>query len=380
MRPMRHETGPEAPSVTPRDAVRRALAPFATVNTTRAVGDFLLDYALYFGALAGVLFLAPLWAKLLCGVFAGVKIANLATLGHDAAHGNLARSPRLNRLLGIFCFLPGLYSYQLWIYDHHHVHHPFTNGRHKDSWTPLSKQAFDRLPRHRQWLERFYRNEWGLGLAAYYIIERWWDVKFIPRAFLPRRFRAAAWRHFAYVMAWFTGLSALLAAAPAYSPTGPLVAILFGFVLPFFVWQTLFSFTVYVQHTHVNIAWFDGAIDRKEAIPIEQLSLHLAVPRWFGLIAHDVYDHAAHHVNPRIPYHRLRDAQARLNEISADHAVRQGFSFRWLHDTLRRCKLYDYEHNLWLDFDGHPTAPSPIGPAQRAVIARTPGTEFVPQA
>ncbi len=115
--------------------------------------------------------------------------------------------------------------------------------------------------------------------------------------------------------------------------------------------------------THVGIAWFDGAVDRKDAVPIEQLSLQLIFPGWASTLVHHVYEYAAHHVNPRIPYHRLRLAQVRLNEISARHTVSERFSFARLNDTLRRCKFYDYKRNLWLDFDGQPTAPSPIGEA-----------------
>jgi omega-6 fatty acid desaturase (delta-12 desaturase) len=57
--------------------------------------------------------------------------------------------------------------------------------------------------------------------------------------------------------------------------------------------------------------------------------------------------------------------------------VRQVFSFAWLNDTLRRCKLYDYERNCWLDFDGRPTAASPVSAGQRAAIARARGTRPV---
>ncbi len=378
--PPETEAAADEPPVVPREAVRRAMAAFVTPDTTRGLIALAIDTALYLAALAGVLFIHPIWAKLPFSVYAGLKIANLGTLGHDAAHGNLTRSPILNRLLGFFCFMPGLHNYQIWLYDHNHVHHPYTNGRQKDSWTPFSKAEFDRLPRFRQWRERLYRMPWGLGVTPYYMYERWWQGKFFPNALLPRRFRAPAWRHFAYLLVYLAAFLALLVAAPLYSPTGSVAAIVFGFLVPFYVWQTLFSFSVYVQHTHVAIPWFDGAVDRKEAVPQENISLHLIFPRILSTMVHDVYEHAAHHVNPRIPFHRLREAQARLNEISAGNIVTERFSFAWFNDTLRRCKLYDYETNRWLDFDGRPTAPSPVSAARRAAVARNQGTMFVQHA
>jgi acyl-lipid omega-6 desaturase (Delta-12 desaturase) len=248
------------------------------------------------------------------------------------------------------------------------------NGKHRDSWVPYTKAQFDSLPRLHRWRERLYRAPWGIGLAPYYIVERWWQVKLFPRHFVPARFRASAWRHFALLMAWLGSFLGLLALAPLYSPTGSLTALLLGFALPFYIWQTLFSFTVYVQHTHPLIPWFDGPVDRRVLMPQEALALHLVFPQWFRIIGHNVFEHPAHHVNPRITFHRLEEAQATLNGIAADRAVVQRFSVGWLNDTLRRCKLYDYGTHAWLDFDGRPTAQPALTVQERAAVRTTPGT------
>lgn len=36
--------------------------------------------------------------------------------------------------------------------------------------------------------------------------------------------------------------------------------------------------------------------------------------------------------------------------------MRERFTPRYLLDTMRRCKLYDYESHRWLGFDGQPTS------------------------
>ena len=375
----RFESADAEPHHVPREALRRALASYLTLSPGRALADFVIDYALYLAAVAGVLFVPWLAAKILLSVFAGVKIANLGTMAHDAAHGNLFRRPWQNRLAGVLGFLPGLYNYQLWVYDHHYVHHPFNNGHHRDSWTPASKAEYDAMSPFRRWRERLYRLPFGLGFAPYYIVERWWVVRFFPRAaLLPARFMAPAWRYFAILLVYLTLYLGLLACAPLYSSTGTTTALILGFAVPFYVWQTLFSFTVFVHHTHPDIPWFDGAVDRKETVPMEQIALHLAFPRWFSVFSHHICEHPAHHVMPRIPYHQLSAAQARLREISSKTSVYQRFSFSWLNDTLRRCKLYDYERNRWIDYDGKPTAASPVSPAQRAAVANSVGTMYTP--
>lgn len=361
-----------------RRETRQKLAKFLSTDSRIGLTHFIVDVSMYAGLIAGALYFENWALKILCSVVAGLKIGNLGTLGHDAGHGNLVTSSRWNTILGVICFLPGLFNWRLWIYDHHHVHHPFTNGDHDDSWTPMSKLEFDALPKRRQILERVYRSRFGLGLAPYYMIERWWAVKFMPGAFLPRRFHASAWRYFALTMTYLTVWLAFLAAAPLYSNTSSLGAIVVGFVIPFYVWMTVFSFTVYVQHTHKRIPWFKGPVNRRAAMPQETLSLHLDMPKWAKEFTHNVFEHAAHHVNVRIPFHRLADAQAELNKVAGESAVVQRFTPGWFYETMRDCKLYDFERHCWCDFDGRPTGPQIIDERRRVLIAAAgPGTQYV---
>jgi len=363
-------------AATPRREIQRALQQFTRRSLFWGTALALADFVQYGAAIAGVLWLAPVWAKIACSVFAGLKIANLATLGHDAAHGSLTPSARLNRILGTLVFMPGLTNWALWIYEHHRRHHPYTNGELPDTYTPLSKAEYDALRPWRRALKRFYRNPLGLGFALYYIVERWWEVKLLPREGVPQDFRAWAWRHFALLMVYLAAFLALLSAAPLYSGTGSLVAILLGFVVPFYVWMELMSGSLYFQHTDPGIPWFRSEAERRE-LPAEAVTLHLAFPIWFSRYMHHVYDHAVHHVEPAIPCYRLHEAQLALNRLSPDHSVNRRFSFRLFWDTLRRCKLYDYERHAWLDFEGRPTA-EPI--LQRTAAAAHAVPELAPAA
>ena len=361
---------------TPQE-IKRALAQFATPHAKEGVKHFVLDFALYGAMIAGVLFLQPLWAKILCSILAGVKLANLGTMGHDAAHGNLCQSRKGNDFMGIAVFTPCLYNYRLWQHDHHQLHHIQTNVNHKDSWVPLSKAQYDALPAWHRWLHRLYRNEWGLGFGPYYLIERWMPVRFIPNKWVPKEVRAAAWGHLVYLTAYAALFIGLLACAPLYSHTGSITALVLGFVVPFYIWMTMFAFTVYIQHTHPRLPWFDGPVHRKAAMAQEELSTTFLFPRWLTYLMHNVYDHAAHHVNPRVPFYHLGEATKMLNEMAGERAVAEPFSFKRLHRTLKTCKLYDYENYRWLDFDGNPTTEVQIAPPVReAMKAYGPGKMY----
>jgi omega-6 fatty acid desaturase (delta-12 desaturase) len=359
---------------TPQD-IKRALAVYATPNAKEGVKHFVIDMVLYGSMIAGVLFLTPLWAKILCSILAGVKMANLGALGHEAAHGNLAEGRKANDLMGIAVFTPCLYNYALWQHDHHQLHHIHTNVNHQDSWVPLSKAQYDALPAWHRALHRAYRSSWGLGFGLYYMIERWMPVRYIPGQSVPKEIRAAAWKHLAYLTAYATLFIGLLAAAPLYSHTGSITAVALGFVLPFYVWLSMFSFTVYIQHTHPRLPWFDGPVHRKAMLAQEELSTTFLFPHWLTFLMHNVYDHAAHHVNPRVPFYHLSDATRTLNAMAGERAIAETFSFKRLHRTLKTCKLYDFENYRWLDFDGHPTTDRQLTQEQiQAIKACGPGT------
>jgi omega-6 fatty acid desaturase (delta-12 desaturase) len=337
-----------------RASIQRALQGYVRPSMFWGVTLAVSDLAQYAILVAGVLLLPDLWMKAICSLLAGVKIANLTTLGHDAAHESLTPSRAVNKFLGTIVFAPGLTNWALWVYEHHYRHHPFTNGKLKDTYTPLSKAEYDALPAWRQALKRFHRNPFGLGFAFYYITERWWYVKFFPRQDIPARQRESAWRHFAFLCAYLVAFFALLVAAPLYSDTTIFEALLLGFAVPFVIWMTLMGMTLYFQHTHINIPWFKGEIDR-QALPPERLTLHLEYPPLVAKFMHHVYDHAVHHVQPAIPNYRLREAQAALNAMVPDQVVSEKFTLHLFLDTMRRCQLYDYENHRWLYFDGTPS-------------------------
>jgi omega-6 fatty acid desaturase (delta-12 desaturase) len=293
--------------------------------------------------------------RVLASIVAGMKLASLSTLAHDAAHNALTSSRRLNKVLGVLGFTPGLFNYRLWVYDHHVLHHPKTNGPHTDSYKPLSLEQYRALPAWRQAWERFIRSPNPLAFGLYYIFQRWSHVKFIPTRGMPAKVRVEAWR--------YTGLIALyvlvLAGTLAFRASGDwlkfAVDMLLALGLPFFVFQTLMAGALYLNHTHPNIPWFSSEEERAANSHAAAVTVHVQLPRPAAALLHYFLEHPAHHVLPSIPCYRLWDAQMKLNELMGKHAVIVPASPRAMLDIMKRCKLYDYENHRWLDFNGNPT-------------------------
>lgn len=78
-------------------------------------------------------------------------------------------------------------------------------------------------------------------------------------------------------------------------------------------------------------------------------------PGWFSAFNDHVFYHIAHHVHPRIPVWRMKDALAELQRLAGTVVIVDKFTLGFFFDTLRRCKLYDYEQHCWLAFAGHRT-------------------------
>jgi omega-6 fatty acid desaturase (delta-12 desaturase) len=342
-------------SIPTRKQIQKELAVYIKPNTTHGVVLFVADILMYILAIVLVLASSSWILKLIGGIIAGIKMANLSTLAHDAAHNSLTKSRKINKYIAIVGFTPGLFNYALWLHDHHFLHHRRTNQDHPDSYVPLSRQEYDALSAFGRFKYRLYRapSIWIFGL--YYIVERWWKAKFFPRKHMPVHVQRDAWFQFAYLVTYLASFLALLIMAPLYSPSSTLEALMYGFVLPFYVYQTLYSFTVFVQHNHCRVPWFKDKRPRDGDGQQACITVQLVFPKWFSTAVHNVYDHAAHHVHPAIPSYQLPAAQEKLNELLGDRAVVSRFSFSWLYGFMRRCKLYDYERHYWTNFEDEAT-------------------------
>lgn len=349
--------------------LRAEMRAFVTPSMLEGLQPVVTDFLLYFAVLAGAMIVHLWWARLLFGVLAGNLIAGLFVLGHDAAHNSLTPSPRLNKVLAYLCMLPALHNYTLWRFEHNRNHHQLPNVQHMDSWSPFSYDEFRALPAWRRALERFYRS--GLGFGLYYLVHRWWAAKFYPHGpFMQQmkpRVRMAAFADFALLLLWL-GLfgASLMAVARAYGDPSPWLALLYGWVVPFAVWNFMVGYTVYYQHTHPQIPWFRSREAMEANGGQEQVTVAMKYSRVYGFLTHQIMEHHAHHVHPLIPHYRLRAAQARLAELVRTPLIVERPTLPHLLQVHRTCKLYDYDRHRWLDFAGRPTsevlvAASPLG-------------------
>ncbi len=344
-----------------RKVIRSWLLPLAQRTTVRALVMLAFDYVLLSALAAGTVLLESAWLKLACGIGMGFVTGRLFILGHDACHQSLTPHRRLNKWLGRIAFLPSLTPYSLWDMGHNVVHHGFTNLKGVDFvWAPLTRAEYDALSPGRRLMERAYRSGWAPGL--YYMVEIWWHRMMArDRTSNTERpvFSRDCWLVGSFAVAWF---AALVGAALA---TGQSVPLLLGvaFVLPLMFWFAMIGFVVYVHHTHVKVSWHDDRAAWQRAQPFVSTTVHLTFPMQIGALLHHIMEHTAHHVDMSIPLYRLKEAQARIEQMLPSRIVIQRFSWRWYFDTARACKLYDFTRRCWTDFEGRATSEPRTVPA-----------------
>src|SRR5580692_8498631 len=94
---------------------------------------------------------APLALRIAAGFSAGVLLAVLFVVGHDACHGSFTSRRWLNVGIGRLAFLPTLTPYSTWELSHNLTHHVYTNLKQFDYvWRPLSRAEYNLLPEWRK--------------------------------------------------------------------------------------------------------------------------------------------------------------------------------------------------------------------------------------
>jgi len=339
-----------------RKSITEITTPFRSKSALRAVAILSADTLLYVACLFLTLWLSNYLLRAAASILLGIAITRLFIVGHDCCHGSFFPSSKWNKFFGRIVFLPSLTAYSLWEIGHNVLHHSFPNLKGRDYiWTPKSKQEYDAMSHSRQWAERFYRSS-SFGLGAYYLIELWWNKLMFPnRSHVGARRKVHVYDGLLVTAFALLFVSTVIASAQirGASIVAPLC---FSVLIPFGVWNYLMGFAIYVHHTHPTVAWFDKKEIWNRALPQIRNTVHLTFPLPFSAMLHNIMEHNAHHSDINVPLYELPAAQRQLEEQIGESVVVQAFSFRAFHESLRVCKLYDFENYCWLDFKGNVTA------------------------
>src|SRR5437660_7508067 len=124
--------------------LRPILRPYRAKAEVFALGLFAADCVMYAGCTSLAAAHVPIALRFLAGTAAGVLLAVLFVVGHDACHGSFTSRRWMNQSIGRIAFLPTLTPFSTWELSHNLTHHIYTNLKQLDYvWTPLSKREYD---------------------------------------------------------------------------------------------------------------------------------------------------------------------------------------------------------------------------------------------
>lgn len=327
------------------------IPPEAYENPTwKGLAYFGRDLLLYLGfGTALVLVSNPLLALPLI-VLMALTVSALFVVGHDAAHGALFRSKRLNSIVGHIAMLPSLHVYEGWLLGHNRIHHGYTVRQGFDFvWHPVTVEEYRAMGRFGRLRHRL---EWSwLGAGAYYGREVWWNK--MVTAKMPDRFAAGVRRDRWIVLGFVVAMVAALGAL-GWAETGTVAGAAWlvarVFVLPLLGFQYIIGSVVHVHHIQPDIRWWSRREWTKFKGQMEGTTI-LRVPKGYNVFFHWIMIHVPHHVDMRIPMYNLELAGDALKAAFPDVVHDEPLRFRDFVANTKQCKLYDFEGGRWLTYD-----------------------------
>ena len=339
---------------------RGAVAPKVPAGITmRQIGlpvfIFAAGFSAYAICIAGAVLAQPLSVKIAFAVAGGVFTANLAIIGHDAVHRSFTRLAWLNRGIGTIAFLPALHPFGRWEHHHNRVHHRYTAQIGVDNaYSPMTPEQYRAASRLGRLYYRFMRSL--AGQPFFYLIDIWLPNMFLPWLRETGDFDAQDWLDIGIVYGWLVAFVLFWAeVAHIYSGIGLEAAFanatLYGFLIPFLVWNIFISFVTIVQHTGPRVRWTLPTGRPSTYTQKMRGTVHVAFPETVDWFFHRVMQHLAHHVNPIIPLYALKTAEKEVIADAQEEPVIETWTPLYHWRLARECKLYDVDRDCWCGFE-----------------------------
>ena len=314
--------------------------------TFKGMSYVVRSFALYFAVIAALLSTNTWWLVVPLILVAGAMVSGLFVIGHDASHGALFKSAKLNRLVARIAMLPSAHVEAAWDLGHNRIHHGHTVKQGMDFvWHPITLEQWNEMSRMQQ---ARHKLEWSIiGSGFYYGREVWWNKMM--------RFKGSEkWARKIDIdrVTMLIALAAIstLIGAIGWIQTDSVQGIVWTLVkvavIPWMLFISIIGFTVYVHHIGEDIRWYSRREWSKFRGQMEGTTI-LRIPRILNFIWHNIFIHVPHHVDMRIPFYKLPQAADAIKAAFPGVVIDKKFSLRSHLRTTRLCKLYNFETGKW---------------------------------
>jgi len=317
--------------------------------TWKGLAYFGRDLVMYGLIVTGLILVNNPFAVIALWVLSAMVISGLFIVAHDAAHGALFSSKRLNRVIGTIAMLPSWHVYEGWTLGHNRIHHGYTVREGFDFvWHPYTPEQYEAMSTLGRLRHRF---EWSwFGAGAYYLREVWWHKMIVGAP--PARWAKSIRRD--RIIVWsFVAAASLALGALSWASYGSVIGVLWMIlkvlVIPFLGFNFVIASFVHVHHIQPNIRWWKRREWTKWHGQMEGTTVLRAR---FGLnfFFHWIMVHVPHHVDMRIPMYNLELATDAMKKAFPGTIHDEPLRFMDFVRNTRVCRLYDFDEGRWYTY------------------------------
>lgn len=312
-----------------------ATKPFAKEIRWRSWYYTLSSLLLLIGALYGSMYFPLIVGKILCSIFSAMMLARFFIIFHDFQHHTILYKSFLANIIftvfGIYMLSPP----SIWKRSHnfHHNHNAKLYSASIGSYPIMTKQKFLEASEKDRFFYLSVRSPINM-LLAYFTT---FMYGLCIQSFLssPRRH----WDSLVVLILHYT------IAVFLFVHFGWLTWFL-AFFLPFFLSHMLGAYLFYAQHNFPE-AIFRNNEDWNYADAALYSSSYMKMNPIMQWTTANIGYHHIHHLNSRIPFYRLPEAMAHIEELQHPKVTTLKFS------DIRKClelKVWDPEQNRMIGF------------------------------
>jgi len=297
--------------------------------------------------LASVDILLPL--RVLASIFAGLMLVRMFILYHDYQHhAILDHSPVAALVMYLYGILainpPSIWNRS---HDHHHKHNSQILGTGIGSFPLMTTDAYAKATTWQRFLYAFSRNP--ITIACGYLTVFLYGMCLKPLLASPKK-------HFdcAVALVLHAGLVLWLAT------TAP-VALVLAVIIPFSIGSGIGAYLFYAQHNYPAVKLRERS-EWSHVFAALESSSYIKMSPWMHWFTGNIGYHHVHHLNARIPFYRLPEAMAGIQELQSPGTT--SLSFRDIISCLR-LKLWDPEQGRLVAF-GEAEVALPVKVERRA--------------
>ena len=314
-----------------------ASRPFARDQPGRSWWYTLSTLAILAAFLAGAVWIPWVAGRLLCSVGAALTAVRFFSIYHDYMHGAVLRKSLPAKVIfhvfGLFILAPP----SIWKYSHnvHHGNTGIAGGRYNGSFEILTTDMWKDLSTSRRLQHRLTRHPITIGLGYFSVFM--FGMCLFPFFSHPKKNSGSA-----------IGLLFHLSVGAGVLYFGGFATFVFAFFLPMLFSSALGAYLFYAQHN-----FEEGIIDMGDDWSYVGAALNSSSFIDFSPLMHwctgNIGYHHVHHLNSRIPCHRLPEAMAAIPELQAPRSTTFG-----LGDIVRsfQLKLWDPESGRFVGYSG----------------------------